>query len=235
MKAYEFFTPATVVAALSLAGTAFSFDRATNMLSLQPDGYHKAALASGGTYNAGSYFSPPKSRVDGLEQLVDASSTIVVASVSDAIPELLDEGRYIRTNYRLQLIKSIKGEMATTDLLEIPGGTYRFSDGSVVNQVEEAWKALQTGKTYILFLTRWPDRPTVLRLTSAAQGIFELDSDGQHLISDTYLQNDSLRDEASLGKAVFLEKVKSMVTATKHSGKACNARICLNRTPALLR
>jgi hypothetical protein len=213
MKSHEFTRLAMVVATLSLAATAFSRDRAIDMLARQPDGYHKAALASGGTYEAGAYYSPPKSAVRDLNQLVAGSSTIVVASVSDATAELQDEGRFIMTIYHLNITDVIKGNMATTDLLEIPGGSYRFSDGSVVNQVETAWKALQTGRTYILFLVRWPDRPTVLRLTSAAQGIFEMTSDGQHYISDSYIPNDPLSHEASAGKAAFLEKVSSIVTA----------------------
>ena len=216
MKSHKFIKLATVVAALSLATTAFSRDRDIDMLALQPDGYHKAALASGGTYQVGGR-SPPKYIMADLKQLADASSTIVIASVSNATPELLDEGRYIRTNYELHITGLIKGDMAATDVIEIPGGSYKFSDGSVANQVETAWKALQTGKTYILFLTRWPDRPTVFRLTSAAQGIFEVAFDGQHLLSHTYIQDDPLSDEASAGKAAFLEKVKSIVTATNGS------------------
>jgi hypothetical protein len=211
MKSYEFIRLATVATALSLATTGFSRDRSIDILAQQPDGLHKAALASGGTYEAGAFLSPPKSIAADLNQLVAGSSTIVVASVRSAAPQLLDDGRSIRTNYQLNVAEVIKGNIATTDLLEMPGGSYKFSDGSVVNQIETAWKTLQTGKSYILFLTRWPNRPTVFRLTSAAQGIFEVAFDNQHLISYSYVQNDSLRDEASLGKAAFLEKVKSIV------------------------
>lgn len=217
MKFHKLIKLAAVVAALNLATTALSRDRDIDMLALQPDGYHKAALASGGTYQVGAYYSPPKYMLADLKQLADASSTIVIASVSNATPELLDEGRYIQTNYELHITELIKGDMAATDVIEIPGGSYKFSDGSVANQVETAWKALQTGKTYILFLTRWPDRPTVFRLTSAARGIFEVAFDGQHLLSDTYIENDPLSDAALTGKAAFLEKVKSIVTATKGS------------------
>jgi len=210
MKSHELIRLATVVTALSLAATASSRDRNIDMLARQPDGYHKAALASGGIYEAGAYYSPPKSRVADLNELIAGSSTIVIASVSDATAKLQDEGRFIRTIYQLNITDVIKGNIAPTDVLEIPGGSYKFSDGSVANQVETAWKALETGKTYILFLARWPDRPTVFRLTSAAQGIFEIASDGQHLISDSYIPNDPLSDEASAGKAAFLEKVNSI-------------------------
>jgi hypothetical protein len=149
--------------------------------------------------------------MDDLKQLTDVSSIIVVASVSDAFPELLDEGRYVLTEYKLQVIEVIKGNMPETDSLDIPGGSYKFSDGSVVNQVEDAWKAIQVGKTYILFLSRWPDRPAKLQVSSAAQGIFEVAFGTWSLISYTYIQNDPIRDEARLGKAAFLEKVKAMV------------------------
>jgi hypothetical protein len=133
MKFHKLIKLAAVVAALNLATTALSRDRDIDMLALQPDGYHKAALASGGTYQVGAYYSPPKYMMADLKQLADASSTIV------------------------------------------------------------------------------------FRLTSAAQGIFEVAFDGQHLLSDTYIENDPLSDAALTGKAAFLEKVKSIVTATKGS------------------
>jgi hypothetical protein len=216
MKSHEFIRLATMTASLSWATDALPYNSRIDMLVLQPDGLHKAALASGGTYQAGG-LSPPKYLIPDLNQLVSGSPTIVVASVSNATAELLDDGRYIRTNYQLNIIQIIKGDFAKTDLLEMPGGTYTFSDGSAVNQIEPVWKALRKGTTYILFLTRWADRPDHFHVVGAGQGIFEIAFDGEHLISYTYLKNEPLRDDVSAGKAAFLEKVESIVTANKRS------------------
>ena len=100
MKSYGLIRLATVAPALSLAATALSRDRATDRLILQPDGLHKAALASGGTYEASAFLSPPKYRMSNLNDLVAGSSTIVVVTVSNANAELQDEGRFIAANWQ---------------------------------------------------------------------------------------------------------------------------------------
>jgi hypothetical protein len=213
MKSFEFIRLTTIAAAMSVATAALAHDPNIDRLVLQPDGLHKAALASGGTYQAGGR-SPPKYRMDDLNSLVAASPTIVVASVSDAIAELQDNGRFLRTNCQLNIVEIIKGNFAKTDLLEMPGGTYTFSDGAVVNWMEPVWTALRPGTTYVLFLHRWEDEPDHFRVVSAGQGIFEITSDGQHLVSHTYVPGDPLSDDASAGREAFLKKVRSIVVAT---------------------
>jgi hypothetical protein len=129
---------------------------------------------------------------------------------------LKDDGRFLFTNYQLNVIETIKGNFAKTDELEMMGGTYTFSDGSIVNWVEPAWKSLRTGTAYILFLHRWEDVPNQFHVVSAGQGIFEITSDGEHLISYTYIPYpyDPLIDDASAGREAFLKKVRSIAVAT---------------------
>ena len=216
MKVYKFIWLSAVVLNMSFAAVALSFDSSVDKLVEQPDGLHKAALASGGTYHAGGR-TPPKYRMNSLEALVRASPTVVVAAVSNATPELQDQGRFLRTNCKLRIIETIKGDFVPTDFLEMPGGTYTFSDGSVVDWVEPVWKTLRTGGTYVLFLRRWQDEPDHFHVVSAGQGIFEISPDREHLISYTYIPYpyDSLIDEANAGTDAFLNKVRSFVTATK--------------------
>jgi hypothetical protein len=177
-----------------------------------------ASRSRGGTYRTGGG-SPPKYRMSDLNQLVTDSPTIIVATVANATAVLKDDGRFLFSNYQLNVIETIKGNFAKTDELEMKGGTYTFSDGSIVNWVEPAWKSLRTGTTYILFLHRWEDVPNQFRVVSAGQGIFEITSDGEHLISYTYIPYpyDPLIDEAKEGKDAFLKKVRSIVVATKRS------------------
>jgi hypothetical protein len=61
MKVYKFIQLAAVAAALNLTTPALSRDRDIGKLALQPNGYHKAALASGGTYQV-SGRSPQSTR-----------------------------------------------------------------------------------------------------------------------------------------------------------------------------
>jgi hypothetical protein len=215
MTFYCFINLPALAAAMSFAATSLSSDLDINMLQQQPEGLHKAALASGGTYRTGGG-SPPKSRVSDLNQLVTGSPTIIVATVANATAVLKDDGRFLFTNYQLNVIETIKGNFAKSDELEMMGGSYTFSDGSIVNWVEPAWKSLRTGTTYILFLHRWEDVPNQFRVVSAGQGIFEITSDGEHLISYTYIPYpfDPLIDDASAGREAFLKKVRSIAVAT---------------------
>lgn len=215
MKFYCFINLTALAAAMSFATVSLSSDLNINMLQQQPDGLHKAALASGGTYRTGGG-SPPKYRMSDLNQLVRDSPTIIVATVTNATAVLKDDGRFLFTNYQLNVIETIKGEFAKSDELEMKGGTYTFSDGSIVNWVEPAWKSLRTGTTYILFLHRWEDAPNQFRVVSAGQGIFEITSDGERLISYTYIPYpyDPLIDDASAGREAFLKKVRSITVAT---------------------
>jgi hypothetical protein len=215
MNFYCFIDLTALAAAMSFATISLSSDLDINMLQRQPDGLHKAALASGGTYRTGGG-SPPKYRMSDLNQLVTDSPTIIVATVANATAVLKDDGRFLFTNYQLNVIETIKGNFAKADELEMMGGTYTFSDGAIVNWVEPAWKSLRTGTTYILFLHRWEDVPNQFRVVSAGQGIFEITSDGEHLISYTYIPYpyDPLIDEAKESKDAFLKKVRSIVVAT---------------------
>jgi hypothetical protein len=215
MKSYCFINLTALAAAMSFATVSLSSDLNINMLQRQPDGLHKAALASGGTYRTGGG-SPPKYRMSDLNQLVTDSPTIIVATVANANAVLKDDGRFLFTNYQLNVIETIKGNFAKTDELEMMGGTYTFSDGSIVNWFEPAWKSLRTDTTYILFLHRWEDVPNQFRVVSAGQGIFEITSDGEHLISYTYIPYpyDPLIDDARAGREAFLKKVRSIAVAT---------------------
>jgi hypothetical protein len=58
--------------------------------------------------------------------------------------------------------------------------------------------------------------PNQFRVVSAGQGVFEITSDGAHLISYIYLPYpyDPLIDEAKEGKDACLKKVRSKVVAT---------------------
>jgi hypothetical protein len=213
MKIHYFINLTTLGIALGFARISLSSDLDINILQQQPDGLHKAALASGGTYRTGGG-SPPKYRMSDLNQLVTDSPTIVVATVANATAVLKDDGRFLFTNYRLNVTETIKGNFTKADELEMMGGTYTFSDGAVVNWVEPAWKTLRTGTAYILFLHRWEDVPDQFRVVSAGQGIFEITSDGEHLISYTYIPYpyDPLIDEAKKGKDAFLKNVRSIVS-----------------------
>jgi hypothetical protein len=200
MKFHYFINLTALAAAMGFATISLSSDPDISMLQRQPDGLHKAALASGGTYRTAGG-APPKYRMSDLNQLVTDSPNIVVATVANATAVLKDDGRFLFTNYQLNVIETIKGNFTEADELEVMGGTYTFSDGSVVNWVEPAWKSLRTGTTYILFLHRWEDVPNQFRVVSAGQGIFEITSDGEHLISYTYIP--------------FMKNVRSIVSATK--------------------
>ena len=100
MKFHCFINLTALVAAMSFATISLSSDLDINLLQRQPDGLHKAALASGGTYRTGGG-SPPKSRVSDLNQLVTGSPTVVVATVTNATAALKDDGRFLFTNYHI--------------------------------------------------------------------------------------------------------------------------------------
>jgi hypothetical protein len=214
MKSRKFIELAALAAAMSLTTVALAANADLLTLSLQPDGLHKAALANGGFFQTGGD-SPPKFFIPDLNHLVADSSTIVVATVSKATATLEDQGRYIRTNCQLNVTQAIKGNFAQTSFVEMPGGKYTFSDGSVANQVEPVWKALRPGPTYILFLASSNAEPGAYRVVGASQGVFEIGLDGQHLISYTYLRNDPLSDQVAAGRTAFLQDVESIVNSPR--------------------
>jgi hypothetical protein len=214
MKALQLIKLVTVPAAMILATDVLAASSGLLALSLQPDGLHKAALANGGTYRTGGD-SPPKYAISDVNQLVAGSSTIVVGTVSSATSALEDQGRSIRTNYQLNVTQTIKGDFSQAGLVEMPGGTYTFSDGSVATQYEPVWKALRVGVTYILFLAASNAEPGAYRVVGAGQGAYEIGLDGQHLISHTYLRNDPLSDHVAAGKTALLQEVQSIVDATR--------------------
>jgi hypothetical protein len=151
------------------------------LLEKQPDGLQKAALANCGSF--GTYTATPEDVGSSLEDLVKRSSTILVGEATEGKTLLVDDGRYIVTEFTFHVTRVLKGVHADSDhtKVEIPGGTYKFEDGTQATDNCYCRKPV-IGHTYVVFSNPLRSSSRILVPSFADQGIFELASDGLKVI-----------------------------------------------------
>jgi hypothetical protein len=151
------------------------------LLAKQSDGLHKAALANCGSFDV--YTARRDDIALSLEDLIKRSSTIVVATPSEERTYLVDDGRYIVTEYSVRVTRVLKGPTAASDheTLVMVGGTYKFEDGTRATDFCECRKP-RIGHSYVIFSNPLRSSSRKLVPSFEDQGIVELASDGIRVI-----------------------------------------------------
>jgi hypothetical protein len=182
-------------------------------LARLPDGLHKAALANGGTYvKLGS--DSPWNMAGSLDDLVSDSSTIVIGQVIGERAVLVNDGRAIRTEYTFRLASVLKGAgtNSETRIVVLPGGTYRFDDGTSATIDEFSVPRLLVRHTYMIFGSPLDASPRTIAPSYSDQGVFELGSDGKTVTPHTIRPGDTMRRLSNSSQAQLISDVQSSIT-----------------------
>lgn len=107
-----------------------------------------------------------------LEEIVDASESIVHGTVVKTWPAWDDDHKYIWTHYEVQVADHLKGVPSATIVISEPGGTV----GDTALQVAGAPR-YETGEEVVLFVARTP--LGYLRTCGWGQGKFRVVRSGQ--------------------------------------------------------
>jgi hypothetical protein len=180
------------------------------LIEKQPDGLHKAALANCGSF--GTYTAAPVDYPTSLEDLVKRSSTIVVGEATEGKTLLVNDGRYILMEFTFHVTRVFKGAPTDSDHTKfvIPGGTYKFEDGTQATDDCQCRKPL-IGHTYVVFSNPLRSSSRILVPSFADQGNFELASDGRKVIPYSTQFFDHFGTLSDLTQTQFLGDVQALI------------------------
>ncbi|MGZ8845612.1 MAG: hypothetical protein ACXW3C_04030 [Pyrinomonadaceae bacterium] len=113
-----------------------------------------------------------------LDSLASHSEIIVTGTPTSNVCKVSPAGDTIVTEYSLAIQQVMKaGHPINTPSITVvlPGGRVQFEDGSDAETITPGFRKMQTGNTYVLFLTR-DKKGKTFHLTGGYQGLFDITS-----------------------------------------------------------
>lgn len=140
--------------------------------------HDKAKKAGGGVVLR---YRPNRANVfSNLTQLGAKSDLVIVGRVLGHRPGLTPSGNLITNNFLVKVLTVRKGNLVNGQSItvRVPGGAYKFPDGTRAAVVPTGYKELEDGLVYALFLKSQHGNATDFRLVSESQGAFALKDSG---------------------------------------------------------
>jgi hypothetical protein len=145
----------------------------------KPDGVHQAAKLNGGIF----HMSGPTYgwvRFTTLESLAESSDMAFIGIPTSSENKLIDQGRSIVTEYKMNVQEPIQGKVNTDQVVavDLPGGKVEFDDGSKADLELAGYPRLEIGHKYVIYLQLLKPLP-IYEPTGGPEGIFELKPNGK--------------------------------------------------------
>ena len=177
------------------------------------DGLHKAALAKGGRFATIDNLLP-RNRSGSIEQLVYRSNEIFEGTVISSKAALADNGRELVTVFTLQVQKILSGSSTAIVQVAVPGGIFRFADGSQVVSESPKIKRPLLKHRYLVFCTADQEVKGQFRLAASDESTFELDA--QHrAFSHASDPTNGLHKVAANGESALISEVQAVIAKSK--------------------
>lgn len=150
-------------------------------------------------------------RYANLDELAKHSTAVVIATAKQNVCRLSTDGRTITIDYPLSVQYLYKGNLqeGASITVSLPGGKVVFADGTTA-EIRTPWfKKMQSGMTYLLFLTSG-DHAGNYFTTGGAQGLFEIPTDphNRKVKTHTGLLRDSIWKYQDMDVKDFLRAVR---------------------------
>jgi hypothetical protein len=157
-----------------------------------------------------------------LETLTKNSAGVVVGTPVGHGSQLTPSGNLITTTYKIKVQQALKGSVPPSDMIDVvlPGGKVVFEDGTSAELLTPDLKQMESGKTYILFLSTRKDVGGGFILTGGGQGLFELPKDKTGVKPHGH-HSDSVQKHKNEAVEEFLEKVKAAVAKYPEASACC--------------
>ena len=112
-----------------------------------------------------------------LRQLVQASDVVVIGRPLVLRARLRPDGKAIMQDAVVKAQSVVKGGVRPGETLKarLPGGVYRFPDGTYAHTIPQGYTPAEVGKLYAFFF-KWKDDG--YELTTEMQGLFALKEEG---------------------------------------------------------
>jgi hypothetical protein len=198
---------------VTLVGGAASFSAAQQLRRT----LHDRAIKAGGKlvwrYRANRSLIYPN-----VEELAKRSDVIVVGRSLGHRPSLSPDGTFITNDFLVRVQDVIKGDVPSgkSIVVSLPGGAYRFSDGTFAALMPANYKQAEDGGTYVFFLKK-KKIGSVFKghmLASETQGLFAL-KEGKVEPADSVRSDPVVVKYRGMGAANFLAQIHMAVPRKK--------------------
>lgn len=156
-----------------------------------------------------------------VESLVKNSEAVVTGTAGSGVGRLSSDGKLIFTDYEVKLAEVIKGDSAFRDTVSVglQGGKVVFEDGSSAEILTPHLRRMESGKVYLLFLSRDKDTRQFM-LTGGGQGLFEL-SGGSSGVKPHGHSSDVVQKYKGRDAGEFLEEVRDAARKYPNPSQCC--------------
>jgi hypothetical protein len=115
----------------------------------------------------------------GLDNLASHSDIIVIGRTLGHRSRLRPDGNFLTEDFLVRVQEVIKGDVQTgrSILVSLPGGSYKYPDGTYVTMMPVGYNETEDGKIYVFFLRKKGAFYKGHQPTAEAQGQFELTGD----------------------------------------------------------
>jgi hypothetical protein len=144
------------------------------------DDLHTRAKAAGGKL-VWRYRPTRRLIYPNVEELAKRSDIIVVGRTLGHRSGLTSDGRFVTQDFLVRVQEVFKGDLPNGQsiLISLPGGSYKFPDGTHVSVMPNGFKQAEDGTSYVFFLKDKPKNGKAAiykghRLVSEVQGLFAL-------------------------------------------------------------
>lgn len=157
--------------------------------------------------------NPKDKKFADLADLNNNSNTVVIGIPQDNHTQLSADGKTITIDYKMRVEYVYKGALQKGDLITVslPGGMWKFDDGSTA-EVRTPWlKKMQEGKAYALFLTP-ESRAGLFSTTGEDQGFFEIptDKDAKTIRVSSGIAEHQIRKYQGMDVKEFLRELRKV-------------------------
>jgi hypothetical protein len=167
-----------LVLAVATSVTAQTGNPKSNQSPSGKDKMHEMAKKGGGHFVF--RYRPSRARTFAdLTELAAHSDVVVIGRTLTHHPSLSAGGNMITNDFEVKIQEVFKGKVTngTTIVVKVPGGAYKFPDGTRAAVLGQGYKEPQDRQMYAFFLKRRANSKDY-RLISEAQGLFALTSSG---------------------------------------------------------
>ena len=153
-----------------------------------------------------------------VEELAKRSDLIIVGQTLGHRSSLRPDGNFITKDYLVKVQEVIKGDLggARSILVTVPGGTYRFPDGTFATVKPLGEREVEDRQTCVFFLRSKKVKGVFngYLLVSETQGLFSLANGNTEPVS-TFTDHPVVVKYRGMGAAEFLKEIHKAVPRNK--------------------
>lgn len=153
-----------------------------------------------------------------VEELAKRSDVIIVGRTLGHRPSLRPGGTFLTNDFLVKVQDVLKGDVPNgrSILISVPGGAYKFPDGTYAALLPANFKQAEDGRTYVFFLKKRKNNSVFKghMLASETQGVFEL-KDGKVEPTDAVNSDPVVVKYRGRGAVGFLAQIHMAVPRKK--------------------